>query len=60
MTDALQGGGILMISSELPEILCRSDRLLVLHEGRLVATLTTANTTQEEILLHAADVAASI
>jgi ribose transport system ATP-binding protein len=49
-----------MISAELPEILGLTDRLLVLHEGRLAATLTTVNTTQEEILLHAAGIAASI
>ena len=46
-----------MISSDLPEILGLTDRLLVLHEGSLVATLTTAETTQEEILTYAAGIA---
>ena len=49
-----------MISSDLPEILGLTDRLLVLHEGTLAATLTTAETTQGEILAYAADVATSI
>ena len=54
---ARDGRGIIMISSDLPEILGLSDRLLVLHEGSLVATLTTTETTQEEILTYAAGIA---
>ena len=54
---ARDGRGIIMISSDLPEILGLTDRLLVLHEGSLVATLTTAGTTQEEILTYAAGIA---
>ena len=54
---AREGRGIIMISSDLPEILGLTDRLLVLHEGSLVATLTTAETTQEEILTYAAGLA---
>ncbi len=57
---AREGRGIIMISSELPEILGLTDRVLVLHEGSLAATLTTAETTQEEILNYAAGVATSI
>jgi len=57
---ALQGRGIIMISSELPEILGLTDRLLVLHEGKLAATLDTAETSQEEILNYAAGVLTSI
>ncbi len=54
---AREGRGIIMISSELPEILGLTDRVLVLREGELAATLTTAQTTQEEILNYAAGVA---
>lgn len=54
---ARDGRGIIVISSELPEILGLTDRLLVLHEGKLAATLTTVNTTQEEILSYAAGIA---
>ncbi len=53
---ARDGRGIIVISSELPEILGLTDRLLVLHEGSLAATLTTAGTTQEEILSYAAGI----
>lgn len=56
---AQQGRGIIMISSELPEILGLTDRLLVLHEGKLAATLDTAETSQEEILNYAAGVMTS-
>jgi ribose transport system ATP-binding protein len=54
---AREGRGVIMISSDLPEVLGLTDRVLVLHEGRLAATLTTTQTTQEEILNYAAGVA---
>ncbi len=57
---ARDGRGVIVISSELPEILGLTDRLLVLHEGSLAATLTTADTTQEEILSYAAGIATAI
>ena len=57
---AREGRGIIMISSDLPEILGLTDRLLVLHEGRLAATLTTAETTPDEVLNYAAGLGASI
>jgi ribose transport system ATP-binding protein len=56
---AREGVGIIMISSELPEIMGMTDRVLVLHEGTLEATLLTKNTTQEEILNYAAGLGAS-
>jgi len=56
---AKSGVGVIMISSELPEILGLTDRVLVLHEGRLEAILSTSATTQEEILNYAAGVKAS-
>jgi ribose transport system ATP-binding protein len=51
---AARGVGVIMISSELPEILGMTDRVLVLHEGRVSAVLETAGTCQEEILSYAA------
>ncbi len=51
---ASEGIGIIMISSDLPEILGLTDRMLVLHEGKLAATLVTAETTQEQVLQYAA------
>ena len=47
---ARQGTAILMASSEMPELLAMCDRILVLREGRLSATLTRAEATQERIL----------
>jgi rhamnose transport system ATP-binding protein len=44
------GVGVLMISSELPEVLRISDRILVMREGRLMAELTRAEASEEEIL----------
>jgi ABC-type sugar transport system ATPase subunit len=41
----------LLISSELPEVLGMSDRILVMHEGRLTGEIADAGrATQEEIL----------
>ena len=45
-----QGVCILMISSELPEILGMCDRVLVMHEGRLRGELSRAEATQEKIM----------
>jgi ABC-type sugar transport system ATPase subunit len=50
---ASEGKGILLVSSELPELLRCCDRILVLKEGRIVAELNAGNTTQEEILTFA-------
>ena len=46
---AEEGLAILMISSELPEILGMSDRILVMREGRLVGEFSRADATQEGI-----------
>jgi ribose transport system ATP-binding protein len=48
-----EGKGILMISSELPELLGMSDRVLVMREGRIVAEREAAATTQSEVLAFA-------
>jgi inositol transport system ATP-binding protein len=47
---ARQGKAILMVSSELPEILGMSDRVLVMHEGRISGEFTRAEATQEKIM----------
>jgi rhamnose transport system ATP-binding protein len=47
---AAQGMAVLMISSELLEILGMSDRIAVMHEGRIVGVLDRAEATQEKIL----------
>ncbi len=47
---AQDGAGIVMASSELPELLAMCDRILVLCEGRLTAELSRAEATQERIM----------
>ncbi len=50
---ARRGVGIVMISSEMPEILGMSDRILVMHEGRITAEFPRERATQEAILASA-------
>lgn len=45
-----RGVSILMISSELPEVLGMCDRILVMHEGRLAGTLPRGEATQERVM----------
>ena len=49
-TLASQGMGVLMISSELPEVLGMADRVVVMHEGRITATIDRADATQENVM----------
>ncbi len=50
---AARGAAILMISSELPEILGLSDRILVMNAGRIAGEFTAADATQEKLLAAA-------
>ena len=47
---AQQGKSIIMVSSELPEILGMSDRIVVMHEGKKSGELLRSEATQEKIL----------
>ncbi|MFC5283570.1 sugar ABC transporter ATP-binding protein [Pedobacter alpinus] len=47
---AAAGLGIIMVSSELPEILAISDRVLVMSEGRVTAEFETIHATEDQIL----------
>ena len=47
---ARQGVAVLVISSELPEVLYLGDRILVMHEGRLAAQILRADATEEAIM----------
>jgi ABC-type sugar transport system ATPase subunit len=49
-----QGIGILIISSDLPEVLAMADRILVMRLGRLVGELTRQEATEEKIMQLAA------
>lgn len=50
---ASDGKSIIMISSELPEILRMSHRIVVMSEGRVTGELTAAEATQERVMHHA-------
>jgi len=50
---AAQGLGIILISSELPEVLAMSDRILVMREGRQMGIFTREQATQEAIMTAA-------
>ena len=47
---AQQGVAMLLISSELPELLALSDRVLVLHDGHFVADLNARETDAQDVL----------
>ena len=50
---AERGVAIILVSSELPEIMGLADRVLVLHEGKLKATIEKQDMTQERIMHYA-------
>jgi rhamnose transport system ATP-binding protein len=51
---AVAGLAVLMVSSDLPEVLGMADRILVMREGRLVAEIARADATQESVMTAAA------
>jgi rhamnose transport system ATP-binding protein len=50
---AAAGLGIMLISSDLPEVLAMSDRILVMHEGVLAATIDRTEATEESVMFAA-------
>jgi rhamnose transport system ATP-binding protein len=50
---AASGLGIILISSDLPEVLAMSDRILVLHEGRITAEIPRGRATEERVMFAA-------
>ena len=53
---AAQGLAVIMVSSEIPEILGMSDRVIVMREGRMVAELANDTLTPETLVRHAAGI----
>ena len=51
-----QGNAVLLISSDLPEVLGMSDRVLVMHRGEMAAELSGARLTQENVILAASGI----
>ncbi len=51
---AAQGLAVIMVSSEIPEIMGMSDRVIVMREGRVAAELNREETTPETLVAHAA------
>lgn len=56
---AAQGLAVIMVSSEIPEVLGMSDRVIVMREGRMVAELADADLTPETLVRHAAGIEGS-
>ncbi|HJW82803.1 MAG TPA: sugar ABC transporter ATP-binding protein [Anaerolineae bacterium] len=54
---ARQGIGIILISSELPEILTMSDRIVVMHEGRVTGILDRSEATEDKVMAYATGIA---
>ena len=50
---AASGLGIILISSDLPEVLAMSDRIVVLHEGRMTAEIPRSQATPERVMFAA-------
>ena len=55
---AARGTAIVMVSSELPEVIGVSDRIVVMREGRIAVTLDAREATEERVMAHATKVAA--
>ena len=53
---AEQGLAIIMVSSEIPEVLGMSDRVIVMREGRMVTELNENNLQPETLVRHAAGI----
>jgi len=57
---AAQGLAIIMVSSEIPEIMGMSDRVIVMREGRIAAELDRKDITPETLVTHAAGITEAV
>ncbi len=53
---AAQGIAVIVVSSELPELLALSDRIIVMHEGKVTGELSRAEASEESVMRYAAAV----
>ncbi|HHW48801.1 MAG TPA: sugar ABC transporter ATP-binding protein, partial [Clostridiaceae bacterium] len=51
---AKQGMGVIVVSSELPEVLSISDRIIVMHEGKITGEFSNEEATEEKVMMKAA------
>ena len=49
-----QGIGIILVSSELPELISLCDRIIVMHEGKITGEINREEATEERIMRYAA------
>ena len=54
---AAEGIGVLLISSELPEVLALAHRIVVMHEGRVTGVIARAAATEEKLMAYATAIA---
>jgi len=55
---AAEGVAIVIVSSDLPEVLTICERVIVMHEGRITGTLTASELSEEKVMSYATDVSA--
>jgi ABC-type sugar transport system ATPase subunit len=53
---AAEGKAIVIVSSDLPEILGICQRVIIMHEGRITGTLQSSEMTEAKIMYYATDV----
>jgi ribose transport system ATP-binding protein len=53
---AAEGVAIVIVSSDLPEILTICERVIIMHEGRITGTLAASELTEEKVMYYATDV----
>ncbi|MCB0067534.1 MAG: sugar ABC transporter ATP-binding protein, partial [Caldilineaceae bacterium] len=59
MIDAIaaRGGAVVVVSSELPEVLALAHRIVVMHEGRITGILDRADASEEALMAYATGIA---
>jgi ABC-type sugar transport system ATPase subunit len=54
---ASEGMAVMLISSELPEVLALAHRIVVMHEGRITGIVDRADATEERLMAYATAIA---